>query len=287
MITLLEKIKENLEYIFKSELKITELKSNSEGKIDVFKTYVTLAKTELNFRKLIEKSALPINDLKEVYGDEFEEALKENFIRRGATINDNKVFITTKGLCKYYIENNLNVLDVFESLDDYKFPTQKLVIKRQEKILSLFLLLMGADSEANRFVTKDKDEATLIRYREFLIEIDDRVKESGLSIGSEFDWNTGKKVTFRGFIQENNHLPKTGIYGFQTGDKSYWLNLEHKRNVSYFVSLLLDEYIDPTDLWIAKEKLHDILQDLSNSIPSLLLEMPKDLNIGFINALRD
>lgn len=287
MVTLLEKLKENLEYIFKSELKITELKSNSEGEIDVFKTYVTLAKTELNFRKLIEKSALPINDLKEAYGDDFEEAVKGNFIKKGATINDNKVFITTKGLYKYYIENNFNVLDVFESFDDYKFPTQKLVIKRQEKILSLFLLLMGADSELNRFVTKNKDEATLIRYREFLIKIDDKIKESGLSIGSEFDWNTGKKVTFRGFIQENNHLPKTGIYGFQTGDKSYWLNLEYKRNVSYFISLLLDEYIDPTDLWIAKEKLHDILQDLSDSIPSLLLEMPKKLNSGFINALRD
>lgn len=287
MTPLLEKLKENLEYIFKSELKITELKSNSEGKIDVFKTYVTLAKTELNFRKLIEKSALPINDLKEAYGDDFEKALKNNFIRRGATINDNKVFITTKGLCKYYIENNLNVLDVFESLDDYKFPTQKLLIKRQEKILTLFLLLMGADSEVNRFVTNNKDEATLIRYREFLIKIDESIKESELSIGNEFDWNTGKKVTFRGFIQENNHLPKTGIYGFQTGDKSYWLNLEHKRNVSYLLSLLLDEYTNPTDLWIAKEKLHDILYDLSNSIPELLQEMPKDLNNGFINILKD
>ena len=111
MITLLEKLKENLEDIFNSNLKITELKSDSDGKVDVFKTYVTLAKTELNFRKLIEKSALPINNLKEVYGDKFEEALKENFIRRGATINDNKVFITTKKLVvrigkhTYHIQN--------------------------------------------------------------------------------------------------------------------------------------------------------------------------------------
>lgn len=287
MITLLEKLKENLEDVFNSNLKISELKFETVTQIDVFKTYITLAKTANNFRRLIEKSALPINELKEEFGNDVDEALKLKFIRKGATINDNKVFITTKGLYKYYIENNLNLLDIFESFDDYKFPTQELVIKRQEKILCLFLLLMGADSEENRFVTKRNDEETLIRYRQFLIKIDNKIKDSDLSIGNEFDWDRGKKVTFRGFIQENNNLPKTGIYDFKTSDNSYWLNLQNKRNVSYLISLVLDEYVDLTDKWMAKEKLHDVLVDLSNLIPELLLDIPKDLNKLLVQELKD
>lgn len=287
MISLLKKLKENLEDVFKSELKTSELKLGSDKQIDVFKTYITLAKTANDFRRLVEKSALPISELIEEFGNEVDEALKLNFINKGATINDNKVYINTKGLYKYYMENSLNILDVFESFDNYKFPAQNLVLKRQEKILALFLLLMGADSEENRLITEKKDEETLIRFRQFLIKIDDKIKESSLSIGREFDWSTGKKVAFRSFIQENSDLPKTGIYDFKKSDISYWLNLQYKRNVSYFINLILDEYTDPTDKWMAKEQLYDVLVDLSNSMPELLLEVPKDFNKLFVKELRD
>lgn len=287
MITLLEKLVETLEDAFKSNLKASELKFRRDERLDVFKTYMTLAKTANDFRRLIEKSTMPISVLKESFGGKVDDALKSKIISRGATINDDKVFINSKGIYKYYLEKNLNIQDVFEAFDNYKFPTQELIIKRQEKILALFLLLMGADSEQNRLITKNNDKDTLRRYREFLIKIDDEIKESGLTIGREFDWNVGKKVAFRSFIQENNNLPKTGIYDFKTSDISYWLNLEKKRNVSYLVNLVLDEYKDPTDKWMAKEKLNDVLINLSNIIPEILLEVPKDLNKRFVQELRD
>ncbi len=287
MITLLEKLVETLEDAFKSNLKASELKFRRDERLDVFKTYMTLAKTANDFRRLIEKSTLPISDLKENFGGKVDDALKSKFISRGVTINDDKVFINSKGIYNYYLEKNLNIQDVFEAFDNYKFPTQELIIKRQEKILALFLLLMGADSEQNRLITKNNDKDTLRRYHEFLIKIDDEIKKSGLTIGREFDWNVGKKVAFRSFIQENNNLPKTGIYDFKTSDISYWLNLEKKRNVSYFVNLVLDEYIDPTDKWMAKEKLNDVLINLSNIMPEILLEVPKDLNKRFIQELRN
>ncbi len=284
---LLEKLKDSLENVFNSNLDKSELKFIRGDKIDVFKTTITLAKTANNFKKIMEKSAIPITELKMYFNSEVDEALKLNYIRKGSTINDNKVFINTKGLYKYYLDNNLNILDVFEEFDNYKFPNQNLVIKRQEKILILFLLLMGANSEEDRLITKNKKQEKLIRYRDFLIKIDDKLKEIDLSLGREFDWNTGKKVGFRSFIQENNNLPKTGIYGFKTSDISYWLNLPHKRNVSYLIDLLFDEYKDPTDRWMAKEKLYDALTDLSNLMPESLLEVPKELNKLFINELRD
>lgn len=284
---LLEKLKESLENVFNSDLEKSELKFNRENKIDVFKTTITLAKTANNFKKIIEQSAIPITELNEIFDSEIDEALRLNYIRKGSTINDNKVFINTKGLYKYYLDNNLNILDVFEEFDNYKFPNQNLVIKRQEKILALFLLLMGANSEEDRLITKNKKQETLIRYRDFLIKIDDKLKEIELILGRAFDWSTGKKVAFRSFIQENNNLPKTGIYGFKTTDISYWLNLQDKRNVTYLIDLLFDEYEDTTDRWMAKEKLYDVLVDLSNMMPEILLEVPKGLNPIFVNELRN
>src|SRR5690554_2688986 len=197
MITLLEKLKESLEDVFKSELKTSEIKLDENQEIDVFKTYLTLSKTAYGFRKLIEMSALPIDDLYTEFGSLIEKAIKSNIVSKGGAINNNKVFINSKGLYKFYLENELNLENVFEAYDEYKFPTEELVIKRQEKILSLFLVLMGADSEENRLVTKDADNELLTRYHQFLISIDNKIKENDLSIGKEFDWDTGKKVSFR------------------------------------------------------------------------------------------
>lgn len=284
---LLEKLKDSLENVFNSNLDKSELKFNREDKIDVFKTTITLAKTANNFKKIIEMSAIPITELKEYLGTEVDEALKLNYIRKGSTINDNKVFINTKGLYKYYLDNDLSVLEVFEEFDNYKFPNQDFIIKRQEKILTMFLLLMGANSEEDRLITKNKKQEKLTKYRDFLITIDDKLKKIDLSLGREFDWNTGKKVGFRSFIQENNNLPKTGIYGFRTSDISYWLNLHNKRNASFLIDLLFDEYKDPTDRWMAKEKLYDVLVDLSNMMPEILLEVPKELNPLFVHELRN
>ena len=55
---ILEKLFLSLKMQFEIQLKTQEKKTDNNGDIDVFQTYITISKSQRDFRKLIESSAI-------------------------------------------------------------------------------------------------------------------------------------------------------------------------------------------------------------------------------------
>lgn len=273
----LEKLYKSLYTVFEENLKSKEKKYNEQGELDVFKTLLTLSKVQKELVRLVELSAIERAVL--VYDfskEDFEECLKSKMIRQGLTINDSKYFISANGLYHYYKSNGLSIADVFISYDELKFSSEEIVLKSQEKIWCIFLLLFGADGIDNKLNLTKLNQNDLEKYYSFLQLIEAKISEKGLTFGKEIPWSTGKNTNFRRFITNNVLLPKTGIY-YDRPTNNYYLDLTTRKNVKYFLDLLLDNY-DGVERILANELFRDALRELSNSLLEELSIIPKDLN---------
>ena len=199
---ILEKLFLSLKMQFEIQLKTQEKKTDNNGDIDVFQTYITISKSQRDFRKLIESSAINKDILELEFSKTIvDEALTKKLIRKGSTINDNKIFISSNGLHEYYRINEYNLNNVFIAYDDSKFIQDKLRLKTQEKLFCIFLILFGAHSENSRLDTTKLTDKTLNNYFKFLKLIEQELESIGLNLGKKVSWGTGKDISFRKFIQ--------------------------------------------------------------------------------------
>ena len=283
---ILEKLYLSLMKQFEIQLKSQEKKVDDYGKMDVYQTYLTLSKSQRDFRKLIESSAIN-KDALEVEFSKYEiaQALDKKLIRKGTTINDNKLFISSNGLFEYYRINDLNLNKVFISYDDSKFIQDKLRLKPQEKYFCIFLVLFGAHSEDTLLDTTSLTDNVLNNYFIFLKSIEHELELIGLKLGKKVSWGTGKDVSFRKFITNNVDLPNTGIYNDRP-TSMYWLDLGKKRNASYLLDLILDTY-EGSQRILANDLFFELLRNLSNRMLTDLGVIPRDLNKNLLEVLKE
>lgn len=282
---ILEELYLSLKESFETNLSSKDKKYNDSGELDVFKTYLSLSKSQKDFRKLIELGSIPKDVL--IYRhtkEKIDSGLKDNLFRRGSLINDNKIFIASRGLFEYYKNYELNLGDVFTSFDDFKFAQETIKLKVQEKILSILLILFGAESEESKLDTTKLDPRSLDKYFNFLKLIESRLTESGINLGKKVGWGKGKDVNFRSFIGNNVDLPSTGLYHCRP-TSTYWLDLGKRKNVNFLLDLILDNY-KGEDRVLVNGLFYSALRSLSNDMLTELAILPKDLNSFIVENLR-
>lgn len=281
---LLEKLFFSLEQEFKNQLNPKELKTSTNGDVDVFKTYMSLSKSQRDFRKLIESSAINKDILEVDFTKELvATGLKQSLIRRGGTINDNKIFLCSNGLYQHYINKGYDLNAVFINFDDNRFSQEKLKLKMQEKLLCIFLILFGADSEENMLDTTKLREKDLQGYFQFLKLIEVELEKNSLNFGKKISWGSGKDINFRKFITNNVDLPNTGIYNDRP-TSMYWLDFGKKKNVSFLLDLFFDTY-NGSERLVANALFLEVLRKMSNKMLTELGEIPVTLNNYLLEEL--
>ena len=281
---LLEKLYHSLYSVFEDNLKSKEKKYNENDQLDLLKTLFTLSKTQKEMIRLIESSAIEkavlIYDFSKA---EFDECLKRKLIRQGLTINDTKYYLGTFGLYYYYGSKDMSINEVLISYDEMKFSTEEIVLKSQEKIWCVFLLLFGADNVESKLNTSTLSHRDLEKYFSFLNLIEDKLMEKGVKLGKNVSWGSGKDTSFRSFITNNVLLPKTGIY-HDRPTNNYYLDLTKKKNATYLLDLILDNY-DGAERIMANELFRESLRELSNLLLSELSVIPSDINHYVLEVL--
>ena len=283
---LLGKLTTSLAETFQSELASKELKSFDNKEIDVFQTFLCLAKTHREFRRLLEASALDKEILDLEFNKELvDKALKNGLLRRGYTINNQKLFIATAGLARYYQLMDYNLSLVFMNYDETRFSQEQPKLKSQEKIWCTFLILFGAHSQDEIFDTTKLNDKKLKQYFEFFKLIEAEMYKHELNLGKKIGWGSGKDIDFRKFITNNVDLPITGIY-VNKPNSMYWLDLGKRKYVKFLLDLILDSY-SPAERILANNLFLEALRNLSNQILTVLHEVPKELNAFIIDELKN
>jgi hypothetical protein len=286
----MEEILERL-YISLGDAFVDSLKSKDIYKfednvtVDVFKTMLSLKKNNNDLNNLMLKGAISIDELKYLYSSEtIKECLDNKYILRGNSINNDKLFIGAAGMYKYYSLRNFNITNVLIAFDANNFILEKqLILKSQEKVWCIFLLVFGADSEQSLFNSEGLSPQKLKTYHNFLISIEKEMKNNSVSLGKNIGWESGKDSSFRKFITNIVDLSKTSIYVFN-GYK-YYLDLSKRKNVKYLLDLILDKYSGEGRL-IVNDLFYEALKELEYKMTIDLGEMPKGLNKFLIEELK-
>jgi hypothetical protein len=274
---LLEKLYNSLFNVFEENLDSKDKKYNENEELDILRTLLTLSKHQKDKIRLLEMSAIEKAVLiYEFTKDVFEECVKQKVIRQGLTINDSRYYIGTYGLYYFYQYKKASLDNIFITYDESNFSTEKIVLKSPEKIWCIFLILFGADKFESRLDTSKWSHRELEKYLTFLTIIEEKLLNKGITLGKKVTWGTGKDSSFRGFITNNNLLPKTGIY-FDRPTYNYYLDLTQKKNAKYLLDLILDSYTGVERIMV-NELFRMVLRELSNLMVIELSIVPGDLN---------
>jgi hypothetical protein len=284
---ILEKLYFNLSEAFDQNLKAKEIfKFEDNDLVDVLKTLLSLKKNNNDLNNLMLRGSISMDELKYLYSnDVINECLNNKYILRGNSINNDKLFIGTNGMFKYYTLKEFNITNAFIAFDSNNFILDKeLTLKSQEKIWCIFLLLFGADCQQNLFNSEGLSIDKLKMYHNFLISIEKEMQKNNVNLGKPIGWLTGKDSSFRKFITNIVDLSKTPLYVFN-GYK-YYLDLSKRKNVSYLLNLILDKYTGEKRL-IINELFYNALKELEYNMTIELGEMPRGLNKFLIEELKE
>jgi hypothetical protein len=282
---LLEKLYNSLYSVFEESLRLREKKYNENEELDILKTLFTLSKSQKEIIRLVESSSIEKNVLVYEFSKEiFEECVKRKLIIQGLTINDTKYFIGSYGLFYHYQSHNMSIDEVLKSYDEMKFSTEEIVLKSQEKIWCIFLLLFGADKFESKLDTSKMSHRDLDKYFSFLPLIEENLLMKGIILGKKITWGSGKDTSFRSFITNNVLLPKTGLY-YDRPTNNYYLDLSKRKNAIYLLNLILDNYEDIEKI-MAYELFRESLRELSNLLLSEISVIPNEINHYIIEELK-
>jgi len=286
MENLLSKLYESLSEAFQDNLKPKEIFFLNDGKsIDVFKSLMFLKKNKNDVNDLMIKGAISIDELKYIDNEALKRCFENKYIIKGNSINRDKVFIGVNGLFELYSMTNLDARGALCAYDSNNYVQEKkLILKSQEKVWCIFLILFGAHSIENSFNTETLSIEKLKIYHKFFISIEKEMKNHDIRIGKKIGWETGKDSVFRKFITNNVDLPKTSLY-FKIGQYQYYLDLTKRKNAKYLLDLILDKYEGEQRIMI-NDFFYDALKELSFRMPSELGEMNEDINKYIIEELK-
>ncbi|MCF6130129.1 hypothetical protein L1S35_10615 [Flavobacterium sp. AS60] len=282
----LEKLYLNLSNTFVDNLKAKEIfYFEGTNEVDVLKTIMSLKKNNNDLNNLMIKGAISIDELKYFYSNEIiKECIENKYIIRGNLLNNEKIFIGTAGMYKFYSLKNYSITNVFIAFDTNNFQLEKpLTLKSQEKIWCIFLLVYGADNEQHLFNSEGLSHEKLKNYHNFLMSIEKEMEKNSISLGKKIGWETGKDSSFRKFITNIVDLSKTPIYNFN-GYK-YFLDLTKRKNVNYLLDLILEKYTGENRL-IVNEMFYDALRELEFKMTMELGEISKGINKLIVEELK-
>jgi hypothetical protein len=284
---ILTALHQNLSDAFINLLKPKDLNSFPENEsIDVLNTLMNLKKNKNVINELMLKGAVSVEELIYTYGEQsFKKCLENKYIIKCNSINNDKVFIGTYGLYTLYSLKGFKTDYVFNTYDKQNFETErKLVLKAQEKIWCIFLILFGSDKKESSLDTENFSNAQLMKYHNFFKIIENEIIKNKINLGKKIGWETGKDKVFRKFITNNVDLPRTSLY-HNVNKYKYYLDLSSKKKAKYLLDLILDKYHGEERLLI-NDVFYNVLKDLSDKISIELYEIPADINRFLIEELK-
>lgn len=283
---LLIKLYEKISEVFQEKLKPKELfYFGDKTTLDVFKTLISLKKNNKDLNELMIKGSISIEELKYLNNEALKSCFHHNYIIKGNSINNDRVFIGINGIIEFYSINNWDFTNGLIAYDTNNFiQDKKLSLKSQEKIWCIFLILFGADNLENSFNTEALSQEKLTDYHNFFISIEKEMDKNEISLGKKVGWKTGKDSVFRKFITNNVDLPKTLLY-FKKGQYQYYLDLSKRKNAKFLLDLILDKYEGEQRIMI-NDLFYDALKELSFRMPIELGEMNEDINKYIIEELK-
>jgi hypothetical protein len=283
---LLAKLYERISEVFLENLKQKELFFfEDDSSLDVFKTLISLKKNNKDLNELMLKGSTTIEELDYFYKDALKHCFDNKFIIKGNSINSDRAFIGINGIVEFYIINSWDIKNGLIAYDINNFiQEKKLVLKSQEKIWCIFLILFGADNIESSFNTEALSQSKLIDYHNFFMSIEKEMEKNEISLGKKIGWKTGKDSVFRKFITNNVDLPKTLLY-FKKGQYQYYLDLSKKKKAKFLLDLILDKYEGEQRIMI-NDLFYDALRELSFRMPIELGEMNEDINKYIIEELK-
>ena len=281
---LLSKLYIRLAESFKENLKLKEIKYLSDGNtVNVLKTFLSLNKTGKDLKVLMYEGAIPIEELKYINKDGYEYCLKTKLLIKCTGASDNKAFIGLNGIFEYCSLSNLDFREAFIAYDFKTFPDLKYVLKPHEKVLCIFLILLGADSEKTMYNTETLTPKQLDSNHKFFKTIETVMNDNGVQLGKSITWGTGKDVSFRKFLTNNVQLPQTGLYKYK--GKKYYLDLSKRKNVVFLLDLILDKYNEEQRLDV-NDSFYDALRELSYKMLIEIGELRVEFNKNIIEILK-
>jgi hypothetical protein len=283
---LLNKLYERISEVFLENLKQKELFFfTDDTSLDVFKTLMSLKKNNKDLNELMLKGSISIEELDYFNKEALKDCFDNKYIIKGNSINSDKVFIGVNGIFEFYSRNNWDIQSGLIAYDSNNFiQEKKLVLKSQEKIWCIFLILFGADNIESSFNTEALSQVKLIDYHIFFISIEKEMEKNEINLGKKIGWKTGKDSVFRKFITNNVDLPKTLLY-FKKGQYQYYLDLSKKKKAKFLLDLILDKYEGEQRIMI-NDLFYDALRELSFRMPIELGEMNEDINKYIIEELK-
>jgi len=281
---LLSKLYNRLSESFKENLRQSEIKYLGDGyTVNVLKTFLSLNKTLKDLKTIMYQGAIPIEELKYINKDGFEYCLKTNLIIKCTGTSNNKAFIGLNGIFEYCSLNHLDFREAFIAYDLKTFPDLKYSLKPHEKVLCIFLILLGAYSEETIYNTETLTPKQLDSNHKFFETIEKVMNDNGVQLGKPITWGTGKDVSFRKFLTNNVQLPQTGLYKYK--GKKYYLDLSKRKNAVFLLDLILDKYNEEQRLDV-NDSFYDALRELSYKMVTEIGELRVEFNKNLIEVLK-
>lgn len=258
---------------------------NLNLQLDLLSKIVALRRKEKDLRDLFEEGGISLSELILKIDERhlIDNAISENLIKSTQSSYSKRYQITFNGLYQYLIAKDVNfkIENVINSIENYRLPDNKLSLKAAEKLVCLFLIIVGADNKANSL--KLHSQKFNNNCFELLIKIDEKCFEIGLDLGTRITFFKGKNTSFIGVLGNNDHLSKTPVYkgSIQQG---IYLDFESPGNIKYLIDLLLGE-ISELEKIKKITLINEVVFQMKQRSFEVLQVVTPDVNLKFIDNL--
>jgi hypothetical protein len=260
-----------------------EFSLNSD--LDLLSLIVGLRRKDKDLRDLLEESCISLSELifKIDKRHLIDSAILEGLIKSTQSSYSKSYQITFLGLYRYLIESDssFKIENVLKAIENYRLPVNKLSLKTPEKLICLFLIIVGADSKVNSL--KLHSPRFNKNCFDFLRVIDEKCFEIGLELGTRITFFKGKNSSFIGVLGNNDHLSKTPVYKGST-QQGFYLDFETPGNINYIIDLLLGE-ISELEKLKKKNLINELIFQMKQRAFEILEEVTPDVNSKFIENL--
>ncbi len=254
---------------------------------EILSVLLKLRKSEKDFRKLFEISSVSESELIIYFGDKLliEDALSEGLIRNNNTLQHNCYSISLIGIHRFLVTTyeNYNFENVLKSIEYYRLPENKLSLNTSEKLLSIFLVVVGADCYENAF--KIKSPSFDKQCLEFMKRLDECCFELEIDLGKRITFHQGKNKSFIGLLGNNVQLPKTMIFN-GNANQGYYLDFMNVLNISLLIDLVVEES-NELEKYKKKQKIVKLILRMKQLIFEILQEATPEISDKFMLALMD
>ena len=263
-----------------------EFSLNSES--DLLSLIIGLRRKDKDLRDLLEESSISLSELILKIDERhlIDIAISEGLIKSTQSSYSKSYQITFVGLYVYLMDSDssFKIENVLKAIENYRLPVNKLSLKTPEKLICLFLIIVGADSKKNSLKLYSPNSPKFIKNCfDFLRIIDDKCFEIGLELGTRITFFKGKNTSFIGVLGNNDHLSKTPIYKGST-QQGLYLDFETPGNINYLMDLLMGD-ISELEKLKKMNLINELVFQMKQRAFEILEVVTPDVNSKFIENL--